>query len=283
MTVARKRATELTVARSPTAGPLYQQVKDQILGHVVSGEWSPGRKIPSENELVRELGVSRMTVNRALRELTDEGHLQGVAGVGRFVAEPPSHASLVELKDIAEEVRASGAEHRAHLCWRGRKSLGRQLADRLELPVGSEADHVTLVHYRGELPVQLEDRWVNPELVPDFLTIDFSTTTPSQHLLRTVRADEMEHVVQATMPDPSICELLAIPPSEPCLRLERRTWNGDRVVTFAILTYPSSRYDLGARYSLRGERRVESRAFARRTPSPEGLLEPPDNFERNLP
>ena len=60
----------------------------------------------------------------------------------------------------------------------------------------------------------------------------------------------MEHIVHAVVPDASTCELLAIPSTEPCLCLERRTWHQGRVVTYAQLTYPSSRYDLGARYTL---------------------------------
>ncbi len=234
--------------RSPT--PLYQQVKDHILDNISSGSWLPGRRIPSENQLVRQLGCSRMTINRALRELAQEGHLQRLAGVGSFVAEPPRHASLIELHNIAEEIRDQGSEHSAVLTWRQREPVPAEIAERLEVETGHEVFHLTLVHRRDQLPIQLEDRWVEPEQVPDFLDQDFSTTTPSEHLLRSIRPDEMEHIVGAVLPDATTCELLAIPTDEPCLRLQRRTWNGGRVVTYAVLTYPSSRYDLGARYDL---------------------------------
>ena len=49
---------------------LYQQVKAHILEKIESGQWPPDTKIPSENQLVKTLKVSRMTVNRALRELS---------------------------------------------------------------------------------------------------------------------------------------------------------------------------------------------------------------------
>jgi len=232
------------------AVPLYQQVKDRVLHRIASGEWPPGKKIPSENQLVRQLGMSRMTINRAFRELSQEGVLLRVAGVGSFVAEPPHHASLIELRDIAEEVRAEGSEHSARVCRCRREPADEALAHRMEMKPGAEVFHVTLVHRRDELPIQLEDRWVSPLVVPDFLDLDFTVVTPSEHLLRTIRPDEMEHIVQAMIPDASTCQLLAIPPTEPCLRLERRTWNYDRVVTFARLIYPSSRYALEARYAL---------------------------------
>ncbi len=240
-------------ADAGAARPLYQQIKDRIIERIAAGDWRPGRKIPSENELVHQLGVSRMTINRALRELAQEGHLQRVAGVGTFVSEPPQQASLIALRDIAEELRAVGSEHHARLLRLEKLALDTEIAARMELAPGQEAAHVVLVHRRDDLPIQLEERWVNLELVPDFLAADFTVTTPSEHLLRTLEADEMEHRVQAVMPDPATCRQLAIASSEPCLRLERRTWNAGRVVTFAVLTYPSSRYALGARYPLRGE------------------------------
>nr|XP_061808139.1 histidine utilization repressor-like [Nerophis lumbriciformis] len=241
---------KLSLAGPESPTPLYQQVKDQILANISNGSWPPGRKIPSENQLVQQLGVSRMTINRALRELAQEGHLQRLAGVGSFVAEPPRHASLIELYNIAEEIREQGGEHSALLSWLQREPAPAEVAKRLEIDPGEAVFHVTLVHRRDELPIQLEDRWVDPEQVPDFLDLDFSATTPSEHLLRSIRPDEMEHVVSAVLPDATTRELLAIPSDEPCLRLERRTWNSGRVVTYAVLTYPSSRYDLGARYDL---------------------------------
>jgi GntR family transcriptional regulator, histidine utilization repressor len=227
--------------------PLYRQIQERIRRRIADGEWRPGRKIPSENELVGQWGVSRMTVHRALRELAQEGHLERVAGLGTFVAEPPRRASLMELKDIAEEVRAAGAEHHARLCSRRRVSLDATAAAAMERPVGTEAAHVILIHYRDDLPIQHEERWVDLEMVPDFLQVDFETVTPSQHLLQTLPAEEVEHVVEAILPTPAVAAALAIEPTAPCLRLERRTWSGGRVVTFAVLTYPGSRYVLGAR------------------------------------
>lgn len=230
--------------------PLYRQVKERILDRVARGEWPPGKKIPSENQLVRKLQVSRMTVNRALRELAHDGVLERVAGVGTFVAEPPRHASLIELRNIADEIRAQGGEHSAQLRRSRREKVEGEVARAMEVAEGTEVFRVTLVHRRDGLPIQLEDRWVSPAVVPDFLEPDYEAVTPSEHLLASVRPDEMEHVVRAVVPDATTRELLAVPEGEPCLCLERRTWNAGRVVTYARLTYPSSRYDLGARYRL---------------------------------
>ena len=83
--------------------PLYLQVKRHILDNIGSGKWGTSTRVPSENDIVKSFGVSRMTANRALRELRDEGVLVRIAGVGSFVADSSAHAHPLEIRSIAEE------------------------------------------------------------------------------------------------------------------------------------------------------------------------------------
>eukprot|EP01041_Mallomonas_annulata_P017689 gene17689-36265_t len=69
-----------TLAGEPVA--LFQQVKDHIARKIQDGSLRAGDRLPSEHELVAQFGISRMTVNRALRELVDQGRIVRVAGVG---------------------------------------------------------------------------------------------------------------------------------------------------------------------------------------------------------
>ncbi|RTZ97716.1 MAG: histidine utilization repressor, partial [Deltaproteobacteria bacterium] len=85
---------------------LYLQVKDYILERIGSGKWPPDQRIPSENQLVKRLGVSRMTVNRALRELSAEGRLVRIQGVGSFVAHPRPLTTLFQIISIDKEIRS---------------------------------------------------------------------------------------------------------------------------------------------------------------------------------
>ena len=236
-----------TLARD-TARPFYQQIKDSILEKIKSGDWAPGEKVPSEHTLVQELGVSRMTVHRALRELTQMGHLERVHGVGTFVAESTGHASLIELKNIADEIKSRGREHQAKVKSLERIEADQHVADRMQLMHGDDVFHIVVVHLQDGVPIQLEDRFVNPLVVPGFLDVDFATITPTQYLMGLFRPDEIEHTVQAVMPDAGTSDTLEIPEMEPCLRLVRRTWKQQDVVTYVSLLYPSSRYDLVARY-----------------------------------
>lgn len=88
---------QLSAAMDDIPAPIYQRVKLAIIRQIRTGTWQPHQRVPSESELVTELGVSRMTINRALRELTNEGFLIRMQGVGTFVAEAKAHSALLEV------------------------------------------------------------------------------------------------------------------------------------------------------------------------------------------
>lgn len=230
--------------------PLYQQIKNTIHDRIKSNEWKAGQKLPSENELVAALEVSRMTIHRALRELTQEGLINRVHGLGSFVAEAPRHASLIELKDIAVEVTQSGKHHSSRVLALETRQASETVARDMQVPPGTALYFLNAVHYQDDIPIQLEARYVNPDLVPEFLQQDFSRATSTSYLLKQFRPQEMEHIVRAVMPDARVRDALRIEPGEPCLQLSRRTWKNEQVVTHVTMTYPSSRYDLGARYAV---------------------------------
>jgi GntR family histidine utilization transcriptional repressor len=232
------------------AEPLYQQIKNTIQEKIRNGDWKSGQKLPSENELVNALGVSRMTINRALRELTLDGLINRVHGIGSFIADAPRHASLIELKDIAIEIEQSGKRHSSRVLSLGREKASAEIAMQMQLPAGNPVYRLNAVHYQDDIPIQLESRFVNSDLMPDFLQQDFARITSTSYLLKQFQPDEMEHIVRAVIPDEAARKMLSIERSEPCLQLSRRTWKKDQVVTYVTMTYPSSRYDLGARYAV---------------------------------
>lgn len=226
----------------------YRQAKAFVLAKVRSGEWKPGNLIPSENKLTVELGMSRMTVNRALRELTDEGELVRVSGVGTFVASPKPQSSLIKIANIADEIQARGHRYSFQILSLARESASLNVAAALNLRTGSSVHHLICLHFEDDVPVQLEDRYVNAQLVPEFLQQPFGEgLQPAQYLLNTIAADDIEHIVDAVLPTPEEIQQLQISENDPCLVLTRRTWSENQGVTFVRLVHPSSRYRLGSR------------------------------------
>ncbi|HEY2022893.1 histidine utilization repressor [Paraburkholderia sp.] len=227
----------------------YKQVKQHIRQIIDSGERRAGDRLPSELDLVATLGVSRMTVNRALRELADAGFVTRVSGVGTFVAPNKPQSTLLMIAHIGDEIRSRGHVYRCDVVLLQRESASVTVSNALGLPPGASVFHVICVHRENGLPVQLEDRYVNPAVAPDFLQHDFSALEPSEYLLTVVPMHDLEHVVDAALPTPAEAELLEMTAEDPCLTLTRRTWTNGVAVTFARFVHPGSRYRLGCRFS----------------------------------
>ena len=230
--------------------PLYQRIKDYVLRHIESGDWKLDHQIPAESELVRQFKASRMTVNRALRELANDGRISRHPGLGSFVTGVRPKSELLLIRSIAEEIAERGHTHSAkvHLC-RVENKVDISLTEAFRLPAGSPLFHTVIVHCENGLPLQLEDRYVNPRLMPHYLDADFRTSTPNQVLASVAPVKEAEHTVEAILPDARACKLLKIRPHEPCLLVYRAASIEGGVSSIAWLTYPGSRYRIGGTFS----------------------------------
>ena len=240
----------MSVARVPR----YQQLKDLIISRISAGELRPSDRVPSEHELVESTGVSRMTANRALRELTDEGYLERVAGKGSFVADLKAVSHVLEVRNIAEEVEHRGHLHSAKVLVADRVVADRSIAQALRTKPGEDVLHIKLVHFESGVPIQLEDRYVVPSFAPELLDQDFTTTTPSAYLSSIAPLQEAEHVVRADMPTDIVRESLDMDDGEACLVVSRRTWARGRPATYARLYHPGNRFELSGHYVPPGTR-----------------------------
>lgn len=239
--------------------PRYRQLKELIIRRISTGELQPRDRVPSENELVDSTGVSRMTANRALRELTDEGYVERVAGVGTFVADLKSASQVLEVRNIADEVAHRGHAYSANVLLGETTNADDNAAAALHVATGTQLLHVRIVHFEDGRPIQLEDRYVVPEFAPDFLAQDFTRNTPSAYLSSISPLQEAEHVVRATTPDIQTRENLDMGDDEPCLVVTRRTWAHGRPVTFARLCHPGSRFELSGHYAPPGAEAIQRR------------------------
>jgi GntR family histidine utilization transcriptional repressor len=113
---------------------------------------------------------------------------------------------------------------------------------------GDEVYHSILLHLENEIPIQIEDRMVDPRIAKDYLDQDFTKITPHVYLNDVAPISEAEHVIEAVLPEAEERRLLKIPAKEPCIRLHRRTWSDGRLVSCVDLTYPGSRYRLSGRF-----------------------------------
>ena len=222
--------------------PIFQRIKDFILGEIQSGRWKEGDVIPTEAALAQQFAVSRMTVNRAVRELSSEQVLHRIQGSGTYVAPQKYQATLFEIKSIADEIRARGHRHRSELHKLERCKAGEALALQFGLAAGQMLFHSVIVHFENEIPIQVEDRWVNPALAPDYMLQDFASVTPNEYLMHAAPLQGARYGIEALSAPREIAEMLAIDAKEPCLVLRRSTESGNSIASVATMWHPGARY-----------------------------------------
>jgi GntR family histidine utilization transcriptional repressor len=228
--------------------PAYEQVKAWIRGHIASGQWRPGDPVPSEAALIEKFGVSRMTANRALRELAGEGLVNRVQGSGTTVAQLHRISSRLTIRDIHDEVTERGHVHTARVLRVAKEKAGAELARSFGLRTGATVFHTVLVHMENGVPIQYEDRYVNPAAAPGYLDTDFTQTSPTLHLLRHAPLTEASYSIEACLPTAEEAKELGIKRSEPCLAMMRRTVSGAHAASVARLVYPGTRYSFAGQF-----------------------------------
>lgn len=249
----------MTSSRKGTraSAPIYRIIKEHIRNRIANGELQTGERIPSEAELVELFNTSRMTVNRALRELSGEGLLIRRQGQGSFVAEQQALSALLEVKSIADVIHETGGKYSCTVHHLGEEKASPKLALGMEITPYSPVFHSIIVHMADDIPIQLADRYVLPEVAPKYLKQDFTTITPNQYLLSLAPISSVEHKVEALIPETWIRQLLNINEAEPCLCLQRTTWVNEKIATRSSFYYPGSRFTLSGRFSPMGNGQIQ--------------------------
>lgn len=237
----------MKTVQSPVAP--YLRVKQHLKAELAQGRWLPGALMPSEAELVAQFGVSRMTVNRALRELQAEGLVERVQGVGTFAAQPYRMSSTLTIRDLHEEIESRGHRHHAEVVFVREERAVPALAQQLGLAPRAPVFHSLIVHHDNGVPLQCEDRFVNPARAPGYLGVDFTRITPTHYLLQVAPLWEAQYTIEAGPPTAQEAELLRIDAQAPCLVIVRRTASGGVPITLARLVHPGTRYQLEGRFS----------------------------------
>jgi GntR family histidine utilization transcriptional repressor len=229
-------------------GTLYQRIRGQIEDLIRSGAWAPGRKVPSEAELMAQFDCSRMTVNKAMSALAEEGLIVRRRRAGSFVARPRVHSTVLDIPDIQAEIVTRGEIYRFDLLELKRRKAKAGDADEVALAAGGELLVLRGLHVAGDRPFALEDRLISLAAVPQAADLDFAEESPGAWLLHHVPWTEAENRISAVGAEPAVADLLALDAGTALLAVERRTWRAGEPVTWVRQLFPGEAYDLVARF-----------------------------------
>lgn len=229
-------------AMTPDAPHAYQQIKASIMSLISSGELREGDTVPSENEISKQFSVARMTANRALRELVSENVLYRVKGSGTFVSPPKHSSTLVAIRSISDEIVARGQHYSSRLLELDQVEVSPSLRALFCEPECDRLFHSRLLHLGDGVPLQYEERWVNPSLASGYLEADFASETPNQFLMRVAPLERVEYRIEVSRPTLSVRNHLGMGAGEPALLLWRRTFSKSAVASVADLWHSGERF-----------------------------------------
>ncbi|MET7640894.1 GntR family transcriptional regulator [Streptomyces sp. NPDC005438] len=147
--------------------PRYQLIYDDLVERVRSGQLAPGAQLPSESDLARQYGVSRMTVRQALDLLDSDRYVIRRQGSGTFVSEQAGPGRrLNRLRSFADEIAASGGEVTSRVVSAETTKATAEVARVFGVSEGDMAHRVVRVRQIGGTPAALQDAWVPYSVAP---------------------------------------------------------------------------------------------------------------------
>lgn len=237
-----------------SAGTRHGQILEDIRAKIITGEWEPGFQLDKETDMAVRYGVSRMTMNKVLTQLAQDGFVLRRKRGGTFVAKTRAQSAVLEISSIKDEVAALGKRHG----WRLTNSETRVLDSGDLKLLGVRRDTLpetarvlTGVHLADDAPFCLETRAISLSIVPDAATFDFSQTVPGGWLLQTMPWTSARHSIRAINAMGRDARDLNVAVGTACLEILRKTEIGGQWVTFARLLYSGEDHQLTAEFEPR--------------------------------
>lgn len=145
-----------------TAQPRHEQVSDWIKERIESGALVEDDQLPSENQLGKKFGVSRITVRRALQTLEGDGLIYRRQGLGSFVKDNRVHQGLVRLTDFVEDMEAAGISPQSIVLHQGMEPAGHRVAEALQLAEGAPVYRIDRLRKGDGQPLAFDRTWLPP-------------------------------------------------------------------------------------------------------------------------
>ncbi|WP_353643206.1 GntR family transcriptional regulator [Mesorhizobium sp. WSM2239] len=226
--------------------PLWYQVEQAIRAIIKSGEWPTGSQIPAEDRLGVMLGVSRITLRHALRNLEEQGLLRREHGRGTFVRSATLVAGTRELTSFTQEMGNLGLVVGSRILDFGMGSADAATAGALEIEEGDPVVRIRRLRLGNDAPIGIQTAQLPGGRVPNFLEPgppegSLYETLSRRYGIMPVEAREVYRVASVGVDDAALLDLTA---GSPAFVVERVTTDERGPFEFTVSVMRGDRYEI---------------------------------------
>ena len=215
---------DATMPGLPLSGPLYKEIKRQLMETLTRGEWKPGEAIPAERRLSQRYGISIGTLRKAIDELVAENILIRQQGRGTFVASHTRDRLLFYFFHIVPESGGKSYPEVQFMSF-ARARAERQVAQRLAIASGAPVFRMRNRLRLGGAPIMVDEITVAAARFAGLTEARFRDRPSTIYNLyqeafgiSVVRTNER---LRATLADTESAGLLGVPRGTPLLQIRR--------------------------------------------------------------
>lgn len=219
--------------------PLYIQIRDSLRRRILEGRFAVHERLPSENDMMKSFGVSRITIRQALRDLHNEGLVFSAQGKGTYVSKPKAVQNVQRLQGFGEAMAAQGYEATARLVSIQQCRPPKAVIAALATPTGEEVVQVKRVRYLNREAVCVENSFFPLSIGRQMFGIELSGDIfPLLENLFGIPLGGADISLDATLADEETRHFLDLKTGEAVLRVERLTHDRNgRPIDFEYLCY----------------------------------------------
>jgi GntR family transcriptional regulator len=232
-----------------SAIPYYHQVKEAIKALILTSELKPGDMLPSEFNLSDQLGISRLVIHRAYRELVSDGLLIRQRAKGTFVLPASKRTHTVDgpLFSLTESMTQDGLEPSNKILVQEVINANEEIRKGLRLPPSAKVVHVRSLRFLRDLPLAIEDIFFPYDRFPEMATLDLNNCSTYLTLEKLYDAHPQDalDLISACAATVEDAELLGLQKGAPIMHVIRLSTDLKGLpVEYSIVLFHAEHYQL---------------------------------------
>lgn len=227
--------------------PYYLQIREVIYNKIINGEYKTGEKLPSEDKLAEEFGVSRMTVCKALAELVNNEYLTRIQGSGTYVSKIRKEGSQLDIVGFNDSMNKKGFKVNTKVFLKQLEVPSKEIVKKLNIPFTQKVIHLKRLRLVNNEPIVVQDTYLNAKLCEELLEVDFENNALYESIRNICGRNiiRSKDIIEAIAADAETSELLEVKVGFPVLLTQRIAYvDNDVPIELTYSLYRSDQYVL---------------------------------------